>query len=170
MYVSTMIFSLLFFTELQSRQIVHWEVASGGWVPHGKAVAGGHDVNGEKIYVGRAHCGGDVIPGKIVPSHHTCYVPFAQKENPVRDYQVLCTTHDAELQWLPASGGQVPTGAIEGGRTNSGEKLFIGRTHHQGSHVVGKVHPSHKVIYIPFGGNEVSKPDYEVLCVKSVAF
>lgn len=160
----------LYYSQLHNQPIVKWESAHGGWVPHGRAVVGGQDVNGEPLYVGRALCGGDVLPGKIVQSHSTCYVPWAQKEHAVKDYQVLATSGEAQLEWLPAADGFVPCGAIEGGRTGTGEKLFVGRAHHQGSHVIGKVHPAHKVLYIPFDGKEVPLNTYEVLCVKSVAF
>lgn len=155
---------------MQNQPLVHWDHAHHGWVPHGKAVVGGYDINGETIYVGRALCSGDIIPGKIVPSHQTCYVPWGHQEHSVKEYQVLTMSGDVQVTWVPASNGEVPTGAIEGGRTCNGEKLFIGRAHHHGSHVVGKVHPSHRFLYIPFGGKEESLSNYEVLCVKSVAF
>lgn len=158
------------FSEMHHRPIVQWEAAHHGWVPHSKAVVGGYDVNGETLYVGRALLSGDILPGKIVPSHHTCYVPWGGKEHAVRDYQVLTLTGDIQLDWIHASNGHYPSGAIEGGMTGNGEKLFIGRAHHHGSHCIGKVHPNHHTLYIPFGGNEVSVKNYEVLCVKSIGF
>lgn len=45
----------------------------------------------------------------------------------------------AEFHWLPSRNGQVPPGAVEGGRTNGGEVLYIGRTYHHGTPCVGKV-------------------------------
>jgi len=156
--------------QLKSHQIFQWVAASGGSVPSGKAVAGGYDINGEKIYVGRAHHAGDVIPGKIVPSHRTCYVSYDGREFNITAYEVLCTTQPASLQWLPAKSGQVPTGAIEGGHASNGDKLYISRALHQGSQVIGKVHPRYQLAYIPFDGKEVSKGSYEVLCMKTVAF
>ncbi|CAG0903379.1 unnamed protein product, partial [Darwinula stevensoni] len=44
-----------------------WVEASGGEVPIG-AVVGGED-GGEALYVARAEHEGDMLPGKLVPSH-----------------------------------------------------------------------------------------------------
>lgn len=84
------------------------------------------------------------------------------------EYQVLVNPHGTELAWEPASDGQLPHGAVQGGVTGEGEPLFIGRVEHAGSWQVGKIHPSHGVLYISFGGNEVPHPQYEVLCTKTV--
>lgn len=148
--------------------IANWVQAGGGWVPHQSAVAGGFDVSGETIYVGRALESGDVIPGKIVPSHGVCYVPYGGRENPHREYQALVANPGCELVWVRTSGGSLPTGAVQGGVTGSGEPLYIGRHEHGGSWVVGKVQPSHGVLYIAFGGDEIPFNDYEILCIKSV--
>lgn len=45
--------------------------------------------------------------------------------------------------------------------------MFIGRVHHEGSLTVGKIHPSHGLIYIPFGGVEIPYNHYEVLITTS---
>ena len=126
-------------------------------------------MSGETIYVGRALEGGDVIPGKVVPSHGCCYVPWGGKENPHREYQALVASPGCELVWVHSAGGQTPTGALQGGVTSEGEPLFIGRHEHEGSWVVGKVQPSHGVLYIAFGGEEIPYNDFEILCVKSVS-
>jgi GTPase len=36
-------------------------------------------------------------------------------------------------------GGVIPSGAIQGGVTSNGEKLYIGRVRHEGSFCIGKV-------------------------------
>lgn len=51
-------------------------------------------------------------------------------------FQVLC---EQRFDWVPASDGHIPEGAVEGGRTCDGEPLYIGRAHHHGSLTVGKV-------------------------------
>lgn len=60
-------------------------------------------------------------------------------------FQILVAEHDHEFTWASCQGGEVPTGAIQGGVTGDAEKLFIGRAEHDGSLTIGKVHPSHKV-------------------------
>lgn len=146
---------------------VRWELVPQGCLHHPNAVVGGYDVNGEILYVGRSAIGGDILPGKIVPSHHTCYLPWDGKEHALREYEVLTSVGDTGLDWIYASCGHYPSNAIQGGMTKNGEKLFIGRAHHHGSQVIGKVHPSHHTLYIPFDGDEVSIKNYEVLCITS---
>lgn len=62
--------------------------------------------------------------------------------------------------WCDASGGMIPPDAVEGG--NDGEPLFVGRAHHEGALIPGKVKPSHSVCYIAWGGSEHGKSDYQV--------
>lgn len=64
--------------------------------------------------------------------------------------------------WLPASHGNVPDRAVSTGSENC-EPLYVGRAPFEGSMTIGKIHPSHGCIYIPFNGVEVRLADYEVL-------
>lgn len=136
-----------------------WVAASSGQVPP-SAFAGGED-NGEPVYVIRANFNGGLIPGKLVPSHGQAYVAWGGAENPVQDYEVLC---DFPGQWLATSGTNLPANAVPAGQSEEGEALYVGRVVHDGSLTVGKVQPSHGVLYIPYGGQEMSFGDYEVLC------
>ncbi|RWS28818.1 natterin-4-like protein [Leptotrombidium deliense] len=150
-------------------RVVEWQDASHGRVPVGNPVIGGQDVNGEPLYIGSTELGGDLVPGKVVPSHGCCYIPYDGREHSSKNYHVLVNPGGCELIWIHASNGTVPTGAIQGGKTASGEPLFVGRHRHQGSVTVGKVHPSHGKLYLSFGGNEESYSEYEVLCCKHVS-
>ncbi|XP_015586318.1 uncharacterized protein LOC107263519 isoform X1 [Cephus cinctus] len=135
-----------------------WVDASGGMVPPG-AIVGGQD--DEPLYVGRAYHEGALIPGKVKPGHAVCYIPWGGAEHGKSDYQVLC---GGNVAWIPTSGGNVPPNAIPGGETEDGEPLFIGHvTHEDGVVTVGKVQPSHKVLYVPYGGGEVGFDEYEIL-------
>ena len=69
------------------------------------------------------------------------------------------------MSWVPSSDyGDIDYDyAIEGGRTTSGEVLYIGRAHYKGSLMPGKVQPSHQTLYIGFGGHEISLRDFETL-------
>lgn len=64
--------------------------------------------------------------------------------------------------WVDASGGQVPPGAVQGGQDVSGEPLFVIRASHEGAMLPGKLVPSHGCAYIPWGGKEHAKPQYQV--------
>jgi hypothetical protein len=137
-----------------------WQQSSGGHVPD-NAVRGGKDINGETLYVGRVVHGSDTLPGKIVPSHGVCYVAYEGKEHAYNSYQVLCSNR--EMKWKKAKSGDIKKRAVVGGRTATDEPLYIGRAWNDGSLVIGKIHPSHEVLYFPFGGKELSSHDYEVL-------
>ncbi len=63
---------------------------------------------------------------------------------------------------MPASHGNIADGAVYTGEEN-GERLYVGRSSHEGSVTVGKIHPSHGCIYIPYGGQELGLQFYEVL-------
>ena len=67
------------------------------------------------------------------------------------------------MTWIPCSNGNVPPGAISTGYTSTGEALYIGRAIHNGNFTPGKVHPSHRVLYVPFNGGEHRHTQYEVL-------
>ncbi|XP_018573689.1 uncharacterized protein LOC108912786 [Anoplophora glabripennis] len=137
---------------------VCWVPSSNGQVPP-RSFAGGED-NGEPVYVIRAQFNGGIIPGKLVPSHGQSYVPWGGQENPMPQYEVLC---DFPGQWLAVSGGNIPPNALTAGQSEDGEPLYIGRVVHDGALTVGKVQPSHGVCYIPYGGQELSFPEYEIL-------
>nr|ABF72903.1 farnesoic acid O-methyltransferase-like protein-like [Belgica antarctica] len=52
--------------------------------------------------------------------------------------------------WVGASGSNIPSGAFVGGHDN-GEGLVVGRAHHEGALIPGKVVPSHGVCYVAWG-------------------
>ncbi|GLG97808.1 Farnesoic acid O-methyltransferase [Gryllus bimaculatus] len=137
-----------------------WVDARAGEVPP-EAVPGGFD--GEQLYVGRAQHEGALIPGKVVPSHGVCYVAWGGAEHGKEEYQVLC---GCDVTWVPSAGGEIPSNALPSGETEDGEPLFTGRAQHEGTVTVGKVQASHNVCYIPYGGQELGYPDYEVLVPK----
>ncbi|XP_023939955.2 IQ motif and SEC7 domain-containing protein 2-like [Bicyclus anynana] len=143
------------------------------WVPttpaeahtlYGRAYPAGREGwDGSPLWSIRAHHNGGLVPGKLAIKHRAAYIPFAGREIPVHNFEVLCAPAHA-VQWVAASHGQVPPGAIIAGNTNTAEPLYVGRARHRGSLSPGKVHPSHEVCYISFGGSEVANRQYEVLC------
>ncbi|RZC38113.1 uncharacterized protein BDFB_007377, partial [Asbolus verrucosus] len=127
------------------------------------AVQGGVDVDGHPIFVGRAYHEGDLIPAKVIPGKNVAFVAHDGDEHPVDTYQILC---QQRFEWVPTHAGHLPPGAVQGGHTSEGEPLYIGRTYHEGSQTIGKIHPSHGVCYIPFDGKEIACPQYETLVLR----
>ncbi|XP_037529439.1 natterin-1 [Rhipicephalus sanguineus] len=144
----------------------HWVVCRGDKLPE-NAVPGGDDIGGEVTYVGRATYADEVIPGKMVPSRGFCYVPHGKAEHKFRDCQVL-VSNGAPLAWLPESKGAVPSGAIQGGKTDKGEPLYIGRARHKGMLTIGKVQPSEGCLYVANDHLEHVYIEYEVLVCKTI--
>ncbi|XP_047025859.1 uncharacterized protein LOC124634355 [Helicoverpa zea] len=143
------------------------------WIPttpsdaHGlsnRAVVGGYEGHdGSPLWVIRARFEGDLIPGKLAIKHNSAYVAWGGNENAVRSIEVMCAAPD-RVRWMDCHDGNIPQNAIVAGNTSSGEPLYVGRAKEQGSLTPGKVHPSHKVLYISFAGKEVPHKYYEILC------
>jgi Protein of unknown function (DUF3421) len=65
--------------------------------------------------------------------------------------------------WMPASGGAIPPGAIQGGYESGGEPLYVCHVSYNDSVQPGKVRQGFGGCNFPFGGQEVTLPQYEVL-------
>ncbi|GBP16976.1 hypothetical protein EVAR_101991_1 [Eumeta japonica] len=76
---------------------------------------------------------------------------------------VLCAS-PSMVRWIQSSNGCVPAGAVPAGNTVQGETLYVGRAKYQGSLTPGKLHPSHRMMYMSYGGQEIPHNAYEVLC------
>jgi hypothetical protein len=80
-----------------------------------------------------------------------------EEEKPKR----IALESEEGVQWVAASGGQVPEGALKGGEDN-GNALFVARAEHEEAVIPGKLLADHGVAYIPWGGEEHGKESYEV--------
>ncbi|XP_045779513.1 uncharacterized protein LOC123877031 isoform X3 [Maniola jurtina] len=65
--------------------------------------------------------------------------------------------------WVDATSGQVPPGAVVGGQDCSGEPIYVARARHEGALIPGKLCSSHGCAYVPWGGKENAKNEYQVL-------
>jgi hypothetical protein len=140
----------------------HWVPASShSGLGTSNAVYAGNDSDGSPIYVGRAFHDGDQIPAKVIPSKNACYVPHNGMEHFKPQFEILSGTG---FTWVGSSNGHLPAGAVLAGHQRTGEPLYVGRAHFEGSLTVGKIHPGHGCIYVPFNGKENSILHYEVLC------
>jgi hypothetical protein len=74
-----------------------------------------------------------------------------------------------DYHFVFATGGSIPAGAQPNGNEADGTPLWVARSpgrtdpHFIGSIQPGKVRPAFGTALIPFGGNEISVVDYEVL-------
>ncbi|KAF7253010.1 hypothetical protein EG68_08987 [Paragonimus skrjabini miyazakii] len=124
------------------------------WVPDKDGHVPKHAIEaGPGVYVCRAEHDGEKMPGKVVTEHKCAYVCYAGQEHQKNKYEVLCNTavdcHDC-YRWKHDSHGNVPKKAVVAGISDDGSPLYI-------------LHFGHPCAYFPYGGEEVSKDDYEVL-------
>ncbi|CAL8106691.1 unnamed protein product [Calicophoron daubneyi] len=107
----------------------------------------------KEMFVIRGNYSGDTIPGKWVRNLHSGYVSHGGREIQLDNFEVLCIPKD-RYQWEKSRDGQPPSGAIEAGNTSGGEKLYVAQGKINGQKCIGKLHPSHKCAYFPWGTAE----------------
>lgn len=82
------------------------------------------------------------------PSSGCLYVPYGGEELSFNSYEVLVEP----LQWIGASDGEVPHGAVKSGQDpDTGDAYYVGRGDVDGMLIPGKVHPSNGCLYVPYG-------------------
>lgn len=121
----------------------------------------GTDLNGQPLFTIRAQKNNENVPGKFNPSSGKAWISQAGSEIQINPFEVLVAKN---VKWIASADGAVAVAAVPGGKSNTGEVLYIGRVPYSGSITPGKIHPSHKGIYITFGGKEVFfSKGYEIL-------
>jgi hypothetical protein len=137
-----------------------WVPASNGAVPPG-AVVGGHEPGRDRLYVCRAKYNGEIHPGKLVAN--CCNIGWWGQEISIPDYEVLVSSSPSSLQWVPASNGAVPPGAVVGGY-EPGRDLYVSRAEFKGGVHPGKLVANQEYgCCIGWGNKEEYFKNYEVL-------
>lgn len=138
----------------------------GNVPPH--AVCGG-EAFGNVLYICRANHFGEIIIGKLLPCNGCCYIGWKGAEFAYYEYEVLCNPDNVALCWQWNTSHEIPTGALQGGRTAEGECLYIGRKWNYNTIGIGSVVPSCKCLYTSFFGKVYAHCDYEVLVCHSIS-
>ena len=139
---------------------------------------------GEAGYVAKANVDWQIVTGVTTRDGMVASIPYGSAEHLLPSFEVLTTNNPDSLCWHKSSHGNVPKFAVKGGIDRQ-EQSYIGRTcsplneaktydgerlkiRHQcvGASRVGKVHPSHRCLYVSYNGKEYIFPSYEVLCHK----
>lgn len=140
---------------------LRWERASGGRIPAG-AIAAGIE-NGKPLAICHADHQGGQHPGKVVAK--ACNISYGGAELTIGSYEVL-VADAARLDWVAATAGEVPVGAIAGGQEN-GAALAICRFRHAGATHPGKLVGTRCAI--GYGGREIYSDRYEILIDRAAA-
>lgn len=121
----------------------------------------------ENYIVIRAYHANDWMTGKYSPKEGKAYICYDSKEIELRsNFEVLVAAPNATVEWVPASHGQIPHGAI--GPLGK-DQVFVGRAicpKPENVYTPGKIHPSHMSLYIPFDGKEITCPNYEACVIR----
>jgi hypothetical protein len=141
-------------------QTNEWVMACGGDVP-ANARPGGSEKDGTALYIARAKIEGGMHIGKVRADFKGAYIPWGGKERKVPYYEVYV----GPQKWVPGKGGNIPIGAIVAGMEADGEPLYVVRAEVEAGIHIGKVKRGSKGALIPYGENEISKEEYEVLVV-----
>ena len=167
---------------------VSWVEASGRHVPPNTLQAS-TSPSGESVYIGRAlHCEDQLVPGYVVLSTGHLSLSWGTSEHQHDEYEVLVVDDPAAYHWVYASQGDLPPHAVAGGKQDS-ETVYIGRTvtgcnvtvgktwqgiplqipAHSAANtqLIGKVHCSHRALYVSHDGLEYIYSDYEVLASRT---
>lgn len=152
------------------QQGLKWVKTSGRQIPEG-AIQGGFESDNRPLYIGRGYHKGSLVVGKAAGHLNGCLIPFGGKEVLLSDYHVLVGDAD-KLKWRECFGkldisGWVP---LEAGNEANGEELFVAKTFHKKSEVIGKVSLSMpRGMSFGYGGSEVSPKEAMVYHVLSHA-
>lgn len=116
-------------------------------------------IAGDRVYVGRVPLSdGIVIPCKVVQS--VAYLTVAGQVQSRQYFEYLCWKN---YEWTKMKDNVIPSGAIVGGCTRSGETLYIGRATWRGILVPGAVMSREKRLFLAVGDAVISMTDFEVL-------
>lgn len=132
--------------------------------PEGTVIAG-KDCDGATIYVGQVHHDGNRYVAKVIPSKGVCDTTVGGKVCSKLSYEALqCTA----VSWKPFDGTIPFPGAVECGKTRTGERVFIGRAHFKSELIPGRVLETEKKLRIAYEQDEVVCDDYEILVLNEV--
>uniref|UniRef100_A0A2M3Z2W4 Putative farnesoic acid o-methyltransferase-like protein n=1 Tax=Anopheles braziliensis TaxID=58242 RepID=A0A2M3Z2W4_9DIPT len=135
-----------------------WYKTYGNHVPSNAIPAGRFD--GSRVQViGRAWYKDNLIPGAVVDVAGVCYVAWHGQSHYVSTYEVLV---DTKGEFVPATGGNIPSNALRAGHTAKGEDLYICRADYKGMKLLGKAQKSHKTCYVGYRGVEYGSAKYEI--------
>ncbi|CAH8434426.1 hypothetical protein MS3_00002481 [Schistosoma haematobium] len=122
-----------------------------------------------RIYVARGEVNGHVIPGKLPLRIGAAFIPCDGKEHGLCKFEILCNTNvfpnQSLYNWIPASDGRVPAGALLAGSTTDGLPLYVARASINNEMCVGKVNSEYECALMPWGNVEHKVKEYDVLCL-----
>lgn len=137
---------------MNKKQPCHWEKYKKGDPIPSNMIFADFDTDGFPLGIGRFQVERDIIPGTFYVKDGYCAISYGcLSHKNSTEFEVLC---DGDIDWVESKDGQVPAHTVVGGRAEDWENLHIGKVKHDNETVIGKVHPRHFCLYIPWGDAE----------------
>ncbi|XP_017078878.1 RING-H2 finger protein ATL58-like [Drosophila eugracilis] len=152
--------------DLQDKKPIQWVPLNYNTkkLPEG-VVRSGFDEMGNSTYVARAYMNDDMLPAGYVARNKSALCSWdCQAYKLCTELEVLVLA-GCDYKWVAGTKGSYPADALQTGYTEDGEVTYTGRGLYKGIMRLGKVHPSHGVMYLPYDDLEVNILHYEVLVV-----
>uniref|UniRef100_A0A336MMK0 CSON001398 protein n=1 Tax=Culicoides sonorensis TaxID=179676 RepID=A0A336MMK0_CULSO len=126
-------------------------------IPPNTAFVDVDPTNNWPLGVGRFKHHGDLLPGTFNIKEKCVYAPYGGQTHKCQDnFEILC---NGNLKWVESEKGKIERQAVMGGGVRNNGKLFIGKVERDNRPLIGKIHPSHYCLYIPFFTAELKVPD-----------
>lgn len=114
-----------------------------------------------------------MLPAHIDHDARLAHVVYAGNHHRLTEYVFVRGLDADAVEWTPSANGEILPLAVVGGRTERSEALYFGR-HLQADAtdapkwLLGKVHPSHGVLYVNVNDVETPFTEYEILVRRDV--
>lgn len=140
----------------------YWDVFIHEEVPI-KAFEGGVDRENGPAYIIRANFQGFILPGKYTLFSKRASVSWEGKEHTVDKYEFLFNYF---YDFVP-NGEGIPSDAVVGGHSESGEPFYICRTFKGENEdvCIGRLHSGDEKCYVGYNGVEYKEDVFEILVV-----
>ncbi len=119
----------------------------------------GHEADGTPLYAARGLYRKNLLLGKVRPGLAGANLGYKNKEVVVTPFEVLV----GSPLWRAGSHGHMPRHAVACGHDSRGRPFCLVRARIAGGLYPGKIGPGLLVAVVPFGGVELTSPEYEVL-------
>lgn len=118
----------------------------------------------DNFYLGRAYCMNNIVPVRINMTMFRAFCVHLGNVYMTPCYEMM-RIDPHHVVWRQSRGGKFVANAVMGGRTDQGEKLYVGRTlpDRTGYWLMGKIVPRQGAMLVMVGDEEQRHSVYEIL-------
>lgn len=143
----------------QSSELGWIPAPRGGPLDDERALVAGTMTDGLPVYVCSARYNGGVHPGVTGGLVKGCAIGHGGREIQVTGYSIFV----GRARWVPASGGQIPANAVQGGNESDDRILYVCRARYRHGIVAGKIRGDLGGCSFAKSGQEIMVKSYDVL-------